>query len=285
MAITPKLGIREVEVEDVLKFTIINDAFNVLDAVIQLQVENQTTTTPPVGASDGDAYIVGVGAINEWNLKDKQVAYWYSGQWNFIVPIEGLEAYDKSLQKIFIYTTGNNWEHQLLKIPRSFFIPAGNFINESGASRVTAALTNFNADSWVLRNGFDDSISTSLFLPKHANHEGINVRLYSTNTTNGSGNLRFNLNWYNTENGESLDSATSVTQSFTHTLGSNNAKNLILSSSSQHNLHADVTENSILNLVIEREGLHVDDTFDQPINLLGVNVEYREKLVFDTPWS
>ncbi len=79
-----------------------NEALNVLDAVVCCTVINRSTASPPSG-SDGDAYIVPVGATGLWLDLDGQVVVYYSGQWLAIPPATGMTVYIQDEQVIAIY--------------------------------------------------------------------------------------------------------------------------------------------------------------------------------------
>ena len=89
--------------------TAANDAFNLLDAVIQGNVKDSApSTTPPGGPATGDRYIVPGSATGDWASQDDDIT-WYDGSaWLFITPAEGWLVFDQ-LNNKFVYFDGTNW--------------------------------------------------------------------------------------------------------------------------------------------------------------------------------
>lgn len=88
--------------------TAANDAFNLIDALLQGRVINSNpSTTPPGGPSEGDIYIVPASATGDWSGQDDDVAIYLSG-WVFRTPKEGWFFWDQTNDK-FVRFDGTNW--------------------------------------------------------------------------------------------------------------------------------------------------------------------------------
>lgn len=86
-----------------------------LQVLVQANVINQTLTIPPGSPTNGDSYVVAVGATGSWVGQDKNVAYWTtddpnlpSGKWEFYVPQTGWQIYDVSMNVGFKFN-GTSW--------------------------------------------------------------------------------------------------------------------------------------------------------------------------------
>ena len=75
-----------------------NRNLRVLDALINLRVEDRSLTSPPT-ATPGQVYIVGPSATGDWAGHDGKLAIWCDGddlspaEWAFVVPKNGWRAY------------------------------------------------------------------------------------------------------------------------------------------------------------------------------------------------
>ena len=61
-----------------------------LDALACLRVQSLAATTPPGVVTDGEAYVVGGGAVNAWSGKTGQIAIGANGGWMFSPPCRGM---------------------------------------------------------------------------------------------------------------------------------------------------------------------------------------------------
>ncbi|WP_226576816.1 DUF2793 domain-containing protein [Acuticoccus sediminis] len=85
------------------KHVTVNDALSMLDLIVQLTVIDRIQTTPPVSVSEGDRYIVAVGATDAWAGHDTDVAAYIDGAWIFFAPRGGWIAFDQSTGGIATY--------------------------------------------------------------------------------------------------------------------------------------------------------------------------------------
>jgi hypothetical protein len=86
---TPLLGLSEIAEGVVNQATIHNTGLRQLEAR-GFRVLSMTTTTPAVGAAEGDSYIIPAGATGVWSAKTNQMASWIGGAWSYYTPIEGV---------------------------------------------------------------------------------------------------------------------------------------------------------------------------------------------------
>lgn len=285
MATTANLGLTLLDENDVLKYVIINQALEKFDGFLTLTVVDSTTTTPPGVPGDNNKYRIAATATGDWAGKEGQIAWWTNGAWNYTAPFEGLSYIDATANIEYTYINAA-WVHTAFLIPRTLQLNQGHFIQQALAVDKTNTLTSYKAQVWEFANGTVDSIVSTFALPKHANYTDINVRIYGAPRANtAADDLRFNITVYNTEDGEDLDAATSVTQSFTYATSTPAQDELLVIDSGQFDLNSVVTEDSLLVMKIERESTHAADLFDQDFYLYHVVIEYVEKITPDAAWS
>jgi len=69
-----------------------NEALFLLDAVVQLAVEDTSLSAPPANPTANARYIVGASATGDWAGNDNSVALYTNGAWTFFVPVAGWHA-------------------------------------------------------------------------------------------------------------------------------------------------------------------------------------------------
>lgn len=92
---TPNLGLAQVPTGTLEPSIPINDALQLLDAVVQLTVQDKDLTAPPttVGGDVGKRWIVGGSATDAWSGHDDDIALCTGADlWRFITPSEGWRA-------------------------------------------------------------------------------------------------------------------------------------------------------------------------------------------------
>ena len=67
-----------------------NEALRDLDVLVHLTVEDNTLTTPPADAIDGQCYVVADGAIGDWSGRATQIAVRKDQAWHFYIPMDML---------------------------------------------------------------------------------------------------------------------------------------------------------------------------------------------------
>jgi len=88
MSATPNLNIDYMVDAQAGAYIVVNDALNIIDALIQLSVKDRDLTAPPGGESNGDRYLVDTPATGAWTGHEGDIAAYYDG-WIFITPKEG----------------------------------------------------------------------------------------------------------------------------------------------------------------------------------------------------
>lgn len=80
----------------------VNEAFKLLDVLVQPNCESSRRTSPPVSATEGQKWCIPPSATGAWSGHSGQVAVWWGGAWVFIVPQEGWSFWDKT-NNYFVY--------------------------------------------------------------------------------------------------------------------------------------------------------------------------------------
>ncbi len=102
---TPILDLDEWEEAQAQPQITVNEALRWLECFAQLIVESQAVTNPPT-ATDGDRYIVGAAATDEWSGHDGEIALAMDNAWAFREAPEGALAYVKDEDASFRYLGG-----------------------------------------------------------------------------------------------------------------------------------------------------------------------------------
>lgn len=106
---TPNLGLQTVPANSLQPSVPINDALQLLDALVQLAIEDKDLSAPPttVAADAGKRWIVGASATGAWAGHDDEIALCTgAGLWRFIPPREGLRAWVIDELEDYRYTSG-----------------------------------------------------------------------------------------------------------------------------------------------------------------------------------
>ncbi|MEN8837310.1 MAG: DUF2793 domain-containing protein [Celeribacter marinus] len=93
MTDTPRLNLPLLAPSQAQKHVTVNEALTRLDALVQLALGSTTITTPPLAASEGDAYGVPAGAVNAWAAHEGQIAVYVNAGWAFVPAAQGMRAY------------------------------------------------------------------------------------------------------------------------------------------------------------------------------------------------
>lgn len=92
---TPNLGLENVPSNSLQPSVAINDAFQLLDALVQLAVVDKDVAAPPttVAGDIGKRWIVAASPTGAWVGHATHIALCTAAdQWRFIVPKDGFEA-------------------------------------------------------------------------------------------------------------------------------------------------------------------------------------------------
>ena len=86
---------------------IYNKLRNLIGALLGGSVKNRTTTAPPA-AIEGDRYLIAATATGLWTSKEKQIAAWQDGAWQYYSPKTGNTIWLED-EKIFLVYIGGTW--------------------------------------------------------------------------------------------------------------------------------------------------------------------------------
>jgi Protein of unknown function (DUF2793) len=137
--------------------------------LLQCNVINMTTFTPPPTPNNGDTYVVAAGATGVWVGHVNHIAYWTtddpnnpSGVWEFFVPAKGWQVVDQSVVQFYLFN-GAAWNliRQTLRV--AHVVTAGEeaagFAVIAIAFAVAFADTNYSANCTVNDLGAPGAIS------------------------------------------------------------------------------------------------------------------------------
>jgi len=105
---TPNLKMPNIAAAQAQKHVTHNEALRVLDAIIQLSVNDRDLTAAPLSPVDGARYIVAAAATGTWAGKDQQIAAWQDNAWSYYVPQEGWLAWVADEDKLLAWD-GTVW--------------------------------------------------------------------------------------------------------------------------------------------------------------------------------
>lgn len=85
-----------------------SDNMVLMDCLLHPYVETMALSAPPITATAGQQYIVGLDATGLWADEDNSIAIRYSDRWRFIKPFAGLRVFIKELND-FYWFNGEMW--------------------------------------------------------------------------------------------------------------------------------------------------------------------------------
>ena len=100
---TPRLGLPFIIASQAQKHITHNEALRDLDVLVHLTVEDNTQTTPPTDATDGQCYVVADGATGEWSGRATQIAVRKDQAWHFYIPTEGWTCWLRSKNAMMVF--------------------------------------------------------------------------------------------------------------------------------------------------------------------------------------
>ncbi|MBT0957053.1 DUF2793 domain-containing protein [Alphaproteobacteria bacterium KMM 3653] len=113
MTNTPNLGLPLLQSAQAQKHVTMNEALQRMDSLCHLTLSSVTLLAPPVGAAEGSAYGVPLGATGLWSGFEGMVAIAANGGWDFVTPQPGWQAFIADTGKPAIYS-GSAWNDSLL---------------------------------------------------------------------------------------------------------------------------------------------------------------------------
>lgn len=105
---TPRLGLPFIIASQAQKHITHNEALRDLDVLVHLTVEDNTQTTPPTDATDGQCYVVADGATGDWSGRATQIAVRKDQAWHFYIPTEGWTCWLRSRNAMMVFE-GYSW--------------------------------------------------------------------------------------------------------------------------------------------------------------------------------
>ncbi|HUG60806.1 MAG TPA: DUF2793 domain-containing protein, partial [Methylomirabilota bacterium] len=106
MSDTARLKLPFLAAAQAQKHLTVNEALGRLDALVQARVASRFQTSPPAGAPDGEAHIVGEGATGEWAGLDGRLAQRFAGGWTVHEAEDGWLVYVADEGRIVVRTGG-----------------------------------------------------------------------------------------------------------------------------------------------------------------------------------
>lgn len=89
MADSTNLGLPYIAAAQAQKHVTHNEAIRMLDALVQIAVEDRDLATPPASPADGTRWLVASGATGAWAGWDGEIAYRVDGAWMKLIPRPG----------------------------------------------------------------------------------------------------------------------------------------------------------------------------------------------------
>ena len=105
---TPRLQLPYIMPSQAQKHVTHNEAISKLDRLAQLSVRDRDLSAPPIGAADGDCFIVGPAASALWTGHSGEIAVAEGEFWWFLAPSQGLHAFVED-EQVFVFYDGTVW--------------------------------------------------------------------------------------------------------------------------------------------------------------------------------
>ncbi len=108
MTETARLELPLVQAAQAQKHVTVNEAFERLDALVQLSINSIGATTAPASPGEGDVHVVGVGAAGDWLGSDGLLAVFANNGWLFVAPLIGWRGWREDIGG-FVTFDGVDW--------------------------------------------------------------------------------------------------------------------------------------------------------------------------------
>ncbi len=106
---SPKLALPFLAPAQAQKHITVNEAFQQLDILVQLVVEEFDAVTPPAAPGDGQVWALGTGSTGDWAGQDEALAARINGAWRFIAPRLGWRAFGRADSTLRTHN-GSAWQ-------------------------------------------------------------------------------------------------------------------------------------------------------------------------------
>lgn len=132
------------------KHVTVNDALRLLDAAVQLTVQDAALGAPPGSPADGQAWIVASPASGGWAGWEGDVAYWVDGAWLRLDARPGWRAYSLADGHLHVCGAGGTWVAVALLPPSLAAIQSASLLGIGmEASAGTPFAAKLNAALWT----------------------------------------------------------------------------------------------------------------------------------------
>lgn len=105
---SPRLGLPYIAPHQAQGHVLHNEAIRTLDSLVQLSVNDRSTTAPPPAPAEGDQHIIAPGATGAWDGRDNQIAAFQDGAWAYLVPKVGWQAWVAAEGQLVVWD-GAGW--------------------------------------------------------------------------------------------------------------------------------------------------------------------------------
>ena len=105
---TPRFNLPVLFAAQAQKEFFVNEAHAIIDAITHPVVQG-TSTTAPASPAEGDAWIVAAPAEGDWVGHEDAIATFSGGQWIFVPPTPGMQAFDSAASRRTVYSDGWSW--------------------------------------------------------------------------------------------------------------------------------------------------------------------------------
>jgi uncharacterized protein DUF2793 len=119
----------------------VNEAHALTDALLHPACEGEAAD-PPTTPSEGESWLVAVGASGDWAGEDGHLAMRQSGNWLFATPVNGMRLFDRSTGQLLLYRGG--WQR-----PAAPAVPSTGTVVDAEARAALADLVAALADAGI----------------------------------------------------------------------------------------------------------------------------------------
>ncbi|MEO1749143.1 MAG: DUF2793 domain-containing protein, partial [Pseudomonadota bacterium] len=85
-----------------------NEALRMVDALLNVAIEQVGLTEPPASPATGARYLIGPAATGSWAGHDLEIAAWQDSAWMFYAPLAGWIIYALDVQGLMVFD-GAQW--------------------------------------------------------------------------------------------------------------------------------------------------------------------------------
>ncbi len=102
---SPHFGFDYLTASQAQKHVVVNDVIRDIDSFMHLSVKANALTQPPTSPANGDRYLIGQNAIDDWAGKDGQLAFFHDDGWVYFEPQIGWRIWDEANFAFRVYTS------------------------------------------------------------------------------------------------------------------------------------------------------------------------------------